>query len=527
MDNPTNPTPPAPTPSPEATAAPAAQGADAPRSGAQNPGVHTPGSPDATAKPALPSGSPAADGKPKLPPDAFFRRPQPGGPRPGGSDRPFPKGDKPFVRSDKPLNPGGMSQQLDRKEFGALKPNNRELDKLIEDEMAAAMAGFDVSATVAQAENQQKPQAPKGPGGRKVGVIVGIHGKDVFVEVPGGRSQGVLPLQQFEGRTPVVGEAVEFDIERYDAANGLLVLTREGSAQVVTDWSQVQIGMIVEAKVTGTNKNKTGLTVEVAGIKGFLPASQLDMYRVEDIEQFVNQRLKVMVAEVDPSERNLIVSRRALLERERQVKAEEFWRTVEEGQVKKGIVRSIKPFGVFVDLGGADGLIPMGELAWGRVEDANSLFKIGDSVEVMIQRVDREARKIGLSLRAMTKSPWEDFAGRIKAGARVNGKVTRTTDFGAFVEVEPGIEGLIHISELSNQRVRRVRDVVDVGQPVEVEVLSVDTEARRMALSLKAIKRAEEVAAEEAEEEELLADRQSAAEALANRPFNPNLRGGI
>lgn len=488
-----------------------------------------PGSPEAAAtsapaKPALPPGSPAADGKPKLPPDAFFRRPpQPGAPRPGGADRPFPQGQKP--RSDKPLNPGGAPPQLDRRDFDAYKPNNRELDKQIEDELNAAMAGFDVSATVAQAETRQRPEAPKGPTGRKVGVIVGVHGKDVFVEVPGGRSQGVLPIQQFEGRTPVVGEAVEFDIERYDAANGLLVLTRGGSAQVVTDWSQVQIGMIVEAKVTGTNKNKTGLTVEVSGIKGFLPASQLDMYRVEDIDQFVNQRLKVMVAEVEPSERNLIVSRRALMERERQLKAEEFWKTVEEGQTKKGIVRSIKPFGVFVDLGGADGLIPMGELAWGRVEDANSLFKIGDSVEVKVVKVDREARKIGLSYRALTKSPWDDLG--VKAGGRVNGTVTRTAEFGAFVELVPGVEGLIHISELSTQRVRRVADVVQVGQPVEVEVLSIDPGTRRIALSLKAIKRAEDIAAEEAEAAEYLADRQAAEELRASRPVNPNLRGGI
>lgn len=497
-------------------------------------GTPTPGTPvadasgspaAAPAKPALPPGSPAADGKPKLPPDAFFRRPpQPGGPRPGGSDRPFPQGQKP--RTDKPLNPGGMPQQLDKRDFHAFKPNNRELDKQIEEEMAAAMADFDVSATVAQAENQQKPSArPTGPSGRKLGVVVGVHGKDVFVEVPGGRSQGVLPLTQFEGRTPVVGEAVEFDIERYDSANGLLVLTREGSAQVVTDWSQVQIGMVVEAKITGTNKNKTGLTVEVNGIKGFLPASQLDMYRVEDIDQFVNQKLKVMVAEVEPSERNLIVSRRALLERERQVKAEEFWRTVEEGQTKKGVVRSIKPFGVFVDLGGADGLIPMGELSWQRVEDANSLFKIGDSVEVLVARVDREARKIGLSYKALTKSPWDDLG--VKAGSRINGAVTRTADFGAFVEVAPGIEGLIHISELSTQRVRRVTDVVQVGQTVEVEVLSIDPDTRRIALSLKKIKRAEEIAAEEAEEAEYLADRQAAEELRASRPVNPNLRGGI
>jgi small subunit ribosomal protein S1 len=307
----------------------------------------------------------------------------------------------------------------------------------------------------------------------------------------------------------------------------LLLLTREGSAQVVTNWSSVAEGMIVEAKITGTNKNKTGLTVEVNGIKGFLPASQLDMYRVEDIEQFVNQRLKVMVAEVNPAERNLIVSRRAVLERERQVKAEEFWKTIQEGQTKSGIVRSVKPFGVFVDLGGADGLIPAGELSWQRVEKPEDLFKVGDSVEVLVTRVDFEARKIGLSLRALKESPWVAFADRVKAGARVSGTVTRTADYGAFVELEPGIEGLIHVSELSTQRVRRVRDVVSEGQRVDVEVLSVDVPARRIALSLKAVKRAEEDAADAATAEEEEANIREAEARMANRPVNPNLRGGI
>src|SRR5262249_12500776 len=232
--------------------------------------------------------------------------PRPGGPRPGGSNRPFPKGDR-------PANPGGPPPQLDRKEFGALKPNNRELDKAIEDQLNAPMQGFAPEAAIDQTEAAQKAQtaglAPVA-GARKKGRIVGIHGKDVFVEVPGGRSQGVLPLQQFEGKTPKVGDEVEFDIERYDSANGLLLLTREGSAQVITDWSSVSFGMIVEARVTGTNKNKTGLLVEVNGIKGFMPVSQIDMYRVEDPDQFINQRLKCMVVEVNPSERNLILIRR-------------------------------------------------------------------------------------------------------------------------------------------------------------------------------------------------------------------------
>ena len=409
-----------------------------------------------------------------------------------------------------------------------MKPNNRELDAMIEDELNQAMTGFSVESTVAEAETVKKPQAAGTvPGQRKKGRVVGIHGKDVFIEVPGGRSQGVLPLMQFEGRTPAIGEEVEFDIERYDAADGLLVLTREGAAQVVHDWSGVALHMVVEVRVTGTNKNKTGLTVEANGIKGFLPASQLDLYRVEDLDQFLNQRLKVQVVEVNPEERNLIVSRRALLERERAQKAEQFWATLQEGQILKGIVKSLKPFGAFVDLGGADGLIPVSEFSWQRVNDLSEYVKLGQEVQVLVARVDRDARKIGLSVKQLTASPWDEFSQRAKAGARVVGKVTRIADFGAFVELEPGIEGLIHVSELSTQRVRRVRDVVQEGQPVEVEVLSVDPANRRIALSLKRIAHEKEAAEDAAEAAERDADLKAAAEVMANRPVNPNLRGGI
>jgi small subunit ribosomal protein S1 len=481
----------------------------------------------ASATPA-PASAPAAATAPKAnTPPATGKGPPPraGGPNRGGNNRgPGRGGDRPN-RSDKPYNPGGAPQQLG---FSGLKPNSRELDAMIEDELAQAMSGFDVNATVAAVESVQKPQAAgRVGGGKKVGVVVGFHGNDVFVEVPGGRSQGVLPLQQFEGRKPAIGESVEFDIDHYDAANGLLILTREGSTQVVHDWSQVTYGMIVEARVTGTNKNKTGLTVEVHGIKGFLPASQLDMYRVENIDQFLNQRLKVMVSEVNPEERNLIVSRRAVQEREKQAKAEEFWKNVQEGQIRKGIVRSIKPFGAFVDLGGADGLIPASEFSWQRVTDLSEFVKVGQEVEVMINRIDFEARKIGLSMKQLTVSPFSEYAKTVQAGARVAGKVSRTTDFGAFVELAPGVEGLIHVSELSTQRVRRVRDVVGEGQTVLVEILSMDPTTRRIALSLKKIATEAEAATEAAEQAEHDEALRLAEEAMANRPVNPNLRGGI
>jgi small subunit ribosomal protein S1 len=483
-------------------------------------------SPAATPAATLPSGGGPAPTPPKPGGASQHRPPRPGAPRPGGPSRSFPKSEKPFPKGEKPLNPGGAPPQLGLRDFGAHKPNNRELDKMIEDEMNQAMAGFSVESTVE--ENKEKPQGTGTKAGqRRKGRVVGIHGKDVFIEVPGGRSQGVLPLQQFEGKTPTIGQEVEFDVERYDAGEGLLILTREGSAQVVTDWSSIGLNMIVEARITGTNKNKTGLTIEVNGIKGFMPASQLDLYRVENLDQFLNQRLKVEVIEVDPEERNLIVSRRAVLERERAQKAEQFWTDIQEGQTRKGTVKSIKPFGAFVDLGGADGLIPVSEFSWQRVNDLNEYVKLGQEVEVMVARVDREARKIGLSLKQLTTSPWDDFAERVKVGARLNGNITRTTDFGAFVELEPGIEGLIHISELSTQRVRRVRDIVEVGQTVEVEVRTVDPGARRIGLSLKSIAKEREDAADAAEEAERLADIQAAEQVMANRPVNPNLRGGV
>jgi small subunit ribosomal protein S1 len=389
MSDPTEPTPPTP-PAPENAADPAA---DAARLATQPP------PPENTADPAVDAARLAAQ-PPRPGP------PRPGAPRPGGSTRPFPQGNRP--PREKPLNPGGAPPLL--RDFGANKPNKRELDAQIEEELNQAMAGVDVSAAVA--ETQQKPQPPGTPGQRKKGRIVGIHGKDVFVDVPGGRSQGVLPIQQFEGKTPqdrrrgrVRHRALR---RRQRAAHPHPRGVRPGRHRLVERLP----GMIVEARVTGTNKNKTGLTVEVNGIKGFLPASQLDLYRVEDLDQFLNQRMKVHGVEVNPAERNLIVSRRALLERERAQKAEQFWATIKEGQVRKGIVRSVKPFGAFVDLGGADGLIPISEFSWQRVNDPTSVVKVGQQVEVYVSRVDFEARKIGLS-EALTHQP----VGRVR-GAR-------------------------------------------------------------------------------------------------------------
>src|SRR5262249_15020910 len=233
-----------------------------------------------------------------------------------------------------------------------------------------------------------------------------------------------LALTQFPDGPPAVGSEVEFAIEGYDHANGLLRLTRQGAAQHA-DWSSVAVGMTVEGRVTATNKG--GLSVEVNGIRGFMPLSQMDIYRVENPEQFLNQRLLCMVTEVNKDQRNLVLSRRALLERQRDEERDKLWQEIAEGQVRSGVVRSVKDFGAFLDLGGLDGLLHISEMSWTRVADAASIVKPGQTLKVMILKIDRDRRKISLGLKQLLPSPWDSVPDKYIIGQVVAGKVTRVT----------------------------------------------------------------------------------------------------
>jgi small subunit ribosomal protein S1 len=392
------------------------------------------------------------------------------------------------------------------------------LDKdALDREVEAAMGGLSDQDIYGELSAGGRKPAPTGEAGRKKGKVLQVRGNDVFVEVPGGRSEGVLPIVQFPEGPPAIGSEVEIHIEGYDSANGLLRLTRLGAA-VHADWSSVAVGMTVEARVTGTNKG--GLSVEVNSIRGFMPISQIDLYRVENADQFVNQRLLCLVTDVDKEHQNLVVSRRALLEREREESRDKLWQELAEGQVRDGIVRSVKDFGAFIDLGGVDGLLHISEMSWARVADAAAIVKPGQTVKVQVLKIDREKRKVSLGMKQLLPSPWDSAHDRFAAGHVVSGKVTRLMDFGAFVELEPGVEGLIHISELAPQRIRRVADVVQPGQEVQVKVLSVDPNQRRISLSLKAAQ--PDAGESEASEEE-------AEEFVEEKPRHRTtpLRGGI
>jgi ribosomal protein S1 len=394
-------------------------------------------------------------------------------------------------------------------------PRLKDLDSQIERELQEAMGGMSDKDLYGESRRELRSAAADTTAGRKKGRVVAVHGPDVFLDVPGGRSQGVLPLQQFPEGPPAVGSEVEITIEGYDPDNGLLLLTRKGAA-VQADWSTVATGMIVEARVTATNKG--GLSVEINGIRGFMPISQVDLYRVEDTEQFVNQRLRCLVTEVNPEEKNLVVSRRALLEKEREELREKLWQELAEGQIREGIVRSVRDFGAFVDLGGVDGLLHVSEMSWSRVQNANEVVQPGQTVKVIVLRLDRDARKVSLGLKQLTASPWDTVDANYPVGSVNKGKVTRLMDFGAFVELEPGVEGLVHISELATQRVRRPSDLVQPGQEVAVKVLSIDKNQRRISLSMKGATPAEAEATEAEETEE---------PAKPPRPRTTPLRGGI
>ncbi len=462
--------------------------------------------------PSVAETTPTPPASEAVPPPAPQPTPPPTAPKPA-PPRQKDRGPSHFARPRKPREPVVSLE---------IRPSSlslRDLDAEIEGELEAALSGIsekDLLGEDASSQAAQQAEASAEPG-RKKGKVLAIHNQDVFVHVPGGRSQGVLALEQFPDGPPAIGSDLDVSIEGYDRANGLLILSRRGAA-MTADWSTVAEGMTVEARVTETNKG--GLGVDINGLRGFMPISQIDLYRVEQTEQYVNQRLLCIVTEVNPQERNLIVSRKALLEAERDVKRAKLWEELAEGQIRTGIVRSVRDFGAFVDLDGVDGLLHVSEMSWKRVQDPNTVVQPGQSVKVVVLRLDREKRKISLGLKQLEASPWETVEEKFHPGDVVVGTVTRVLDFGAFVELEPGVEGLVHVSELSDRRVFRVADFVKPGQQVSIKVLNIDLELKRIALSMKAAMPYEEPTSEEDEEEE------GDIEVKPTRPRTTPLRGG-
>ena len=360
---------------------------------------------------------------------------------------------------------------------------------------------------------------------RVTGRIVSMHREDVFVDL-GVRNQGILPLKQFEA-PPEAGAEITVIVRAFDNAEGLYQLMLPGAALKVGDWSQVTEGIVVEALVTGHNKG--GLDCEVGGLRGFMPISQIATYRVEDLEQFTGERFQCVVTEANPKRRNLVLSHRAVLEREQAEAKKKLWEELAVGQTRDGVVRNLQPFGAFVDLGGVDGLIHISQVSWDRVDHSREVFEVGQKVQVRVEKIDRDSGRVGLAYRDLIDNPWDNVGTKYPEKAQVTGTVSKLADFGAFVKLEPGVEGLVHVSELSHKRIWRPSDILKEGQQVEAMVLSVDPGAQRIGLSLKALeaKPAEVGKREQKEKEDESAQAELEKTRISQRKRAQSLKGGV
>ena len=382
------------------------------------------------------------------------------------------------------------------------------MDDELEAELQQAMEGFDADELSVGGSSSGRTRAadrahvPKGGLGQESrqgpqqGKVIGVRGRSVFIDL-GAKSEGVVPVEQFQGELPNAGDFIEVLVDKFDTDEGILLLNLKGAA-VEANWENLRKGLVVEAR--GTKAIKGGLEVDVDGIRGFMPISQIDLIRVENAGDYVGQKFKAVVTEANQREKNLVLSRRELMEQERAEMREKTWAELEVGQIRKGVIRSVRDFGAFVDLGGLDGLIHVADMSWVRVSNVADVVKTGQEVEVKVLKIDRDAQRVGLGLKQLMTSPWDTVDQTYARGQVVKGKITRLMDFGAFVELEPGIEGLVHISELSPNRVRRVIDIVQPEQEVEVRILKIEPEAKRISLSLRPLPAASTTAEPEEDE---------------------------
>jgi small subunit ribosomal protein S1 len=488
-------------------------------------------------------------------------------PVPTPAPAPVPDSDAPGVPAAPPAssNPDPTQQTF-----------RANTDAALDAEVEAALGGTDVDAMLDQSVNQSNTSTALLKG-TQAGVVsrVDLGKGEILVELDG-KHQALVPAKAYQdaGNVPSEGEFLEVDIETYDANEGIYRAHKKGSARKVTGWDELKVGQVVEAIVTGVNKGGLECRVGQTAIRAFMPSGQLDVVFHKDISTFLNEKINAKITKLDKSARNLVLSRRAVVEAERREARDKTMQTLEEGATLKGTVKSVKDFGAFVDLGGVDGLLhvtqlthkrmanaadyikagdevevrvdsiqkggkgggkialslshrppdpweqaetkyavgsavtgrvtrvenfgcfveleegieallPASEMSWRRIRHPSEVTNVGEQLRCMVIQIDPKARKLTLSLKQAEGDPWSQAAGKYEANSTHPGKVTRVADFGAFVELEPGVEGLIHISELSNNRVRRTEDVVKLGQTVNARVLEVDTEKRRLRLSLK------------------------------------------
>jgi small subunit ribosomal protein S1 len=322
------------------------------------------------------------------------------------------------------------------------------------------------------------------------GTIIALNKREAVVNI-GYKSDGIIPMNEFRYNPDIkVGDVVEVFIENQEDKKGQLILSHR-KARAARSWDRVNAALENDEIIKGFIKCRTkgGMIVDVFGIEAFLPGSQIDVKPIRDYDIFVGKTMEFKVVKINPEFRNVVVSHKALIEAELEQQKREIIAKLEKGQVLEGTVKNITSYGVFIDLGGVDGLIHITDLSWGRVSHPEEVVQLDQKLNVVILDFDDEKKRIALGLKQLQPHPWDALASEIKVGDKVKGKVVVMADYGAFVEVAPGVEGLIHVSEMSwSQHLRSAQDFMKVGDEVEAVVLTLDREERKMSLGIKQLK---------------------------------------
>ena len=322
------------------------------------------------------------------------------------------------------------------------------------------------------------------------GKVISVDKKEVVVNI-GYKSDGIIPAGEFRYNPDLKeGDVVEVYVETAEDKKGQLVLSHK-KARLSQAWDRVNEALEAQEIVQGYIKCRTkgGMIVDVFGIEAFLPGSQIDVHPIRDYDQFVGKTMEFKIVKINQEFRNVVVSHKALIEQELEAQKQEIISRLEKGQILEGTVKNITSYGVFVDLGGVDGLIHITDLSWGRIDDPKKVVELDQKINVVILDFDEEKKRIALGLKQLTPHPWDALDANLKVGDHIKGKVVVIADYGAFVEVQPGVEGLIHVSEMSwSQHLRSAQEFLKVGDEVEAVILTLDREERKMSLGIKQLK---------------------------------------
>ena len=322
------------------------------------------------------------------------------------------------------------------------------------------------------------------------GTVISIDKKEVVVNI-GYKSDGIIPASEFRYNPDLaVGDKVEVYVENQEDKKGQLILSHK-KARLSKSWERINAALENQEVIQGYIKCRTkgGMIVDVFGIEAFLPGSQIDVHPIRDYDQFVGKTMEFKVVKINQEFRNVVVSHKALIEAELEAQKKEIISKLEKGQILEGTVKNITSYGVFVDLGGVDGLIHITDLSWGRVDDPHKVVELDQKINVVILDFDDEKKRIALGLKQLTPHPWDALDPELKVGDHVKGKVVVIADYGAFVEIQPGVEGLIHVSEMSwSQHLRSAQEFLKVGDEVEAVILTLDRNERKMSLGIKQLR---------------------------------------